>query len=234
MWVGVEYPDNWMQVIIALVTTSIVATVIMRKPEWRLEYIGFSIVPLVLTLSGYSFILIHESPLFIWMVIAIILVLYFLFMKNIAVFLYQPAKYITYSLEHISIYSNLMASFFLYVSAAMFFILGVGRLRYILLYVAISTVVLIWQTFWIQKIPQRRAWLFVIVISAVMVQAFWALHFWPVAYYVSGGVLTLSLYCLLHLSRMYVTDMLNRATIIRYVTVTGLAFVIVLATSRWL
>lgn len=230
---GYTHPVNWLPIGITLFCIPLLDVLVIRQAHWRLEYIGLSAAGIVLLLAAFGFILIQESPWIINVVIVITAIFHFLFLKHLVVFLFEPAKYITYSMEHVSKYSNVVASFFLYVSIFIFYILGIGRLRYLLLVALVTTAILVWQTFWIQKLPWRRTKWFVIIITLIMLQGVWALHFWPVSFFVSGFLLTIGLYIILNLARHYLTESLSRSLVIRYVITSGVAVTILLATARW-
>lgn len=234
LFVGFLYPDVWRWVLAGLICVPILQVLIYRQPKWRLEYIGFSTPMLVLLLSTYGFVLMQESIVLTYVSVSITIILFFLFSKNIAIFLYQPAKYIPYSLEHISTYSNVIASFFLYISIFTFFILGVGRLRYMILAGFIGTLLVVWQTFWIQKVAWARSRWYSLIIALVAVEAIWVIHFWPVSYFTSGLFLTIGLYMLLHISRHYVSETLTRQRAIRYVLIASITSIVLLLTTQWI
>lgn len=234
LWLGFFQPNAWKWVLIGLCIIPIVQVVIYHQPKWRLEYLGFSTPMLVLLLSTYCFVLMQESVALKYVSVGMAVILFFLFTKNIAIFLYQPAKYIPYSLENISIYSNMVASFFLYISIFTFFILGVGRLRYALLAALVGTAIVVWQTFWIQKISWNRSKWYVAIISLVALEMVWVLHFWPVSYFTSGLLLTIGLYMLLHLARNYVSETLTRQRTIRYILIASITSTVLLLTSQWI
>jgi hypothetical protein len=231
---GFLLPDVWRWVLVGLLSIPIVQVLIYHQPKWRLDYVGFSSPMLLLLLSTYGFVLMQESIFWSYLSVGITIILFFLFTKNLAIFLYQPAKYIPYSLEHISTYSNVVASFFLYVSIFMFFILGVGRLRYMLLVGLVGTLIVVWQTFWIQKISWKRSKWYAAIISLVAVEAIWVLHFWPVSYFTSGLLLTIGLYMLLHISRHYVSDTLTRQRSVRYILIASITSLVLLLTTQWI
>ncbi len=234
LFAGFIYPDAWRWVLAGLIIVPLLQVVIYKQPKWRLEYIGFSTPMLVLVLSTYAFALMQENIVLTYVSVAIAIILFFLFTKNLAIFLYQPAKYIPYSLEHISTYSNVVASFFLYISIFTFFILGVGRLRYMLLAGFIGTMLVVWQTFWIQKIAWKRSRWYAVIIALVAVEAIWVVHFWPVSYFTSGLLLTIGLYMLLHLARHYVSETLSRQRTIRYILIASITSIVLLLTTQWI
>lgn len=233
LWYGSVEPSSWLMITISLAVVPVIAIIIMRQPQWRMEYIGLTIGSIVLLLSAYSFILIQEAQWVINCIILVTVAFYGLFMKNLSLYLFDPSKYVTYSLEHISKYSNIVASFYLYSSLFMLYILGITRLRYLIAIAFGTTLVLVWQTFWIQKVQLSKATHYIVLITLVMIEGFWALHYWPVSFIVSGFVLTIALYVLLHISRHSITQTLSRSLVLRYTITSCIAVVILLATAQW-
>ena len=148
--------------------------------------------------------------------------------------LFQPSRYIPYSLEHMSTYSTMVAAFFAYVSMFMFAVLHLSRLRYLLIAAILVTAVMVWQTFWIQKLPWQRARWFVLVLTSVIVESIVVLYYWPISFFVNGALLTIIFYVSLHLSRHYLAETLTRRLIIRYSGLAMFASVILLVSAKWI
>jgi hypothetical protein len=231
---GQQQPFAWLYYSGGLILIVFGTVALMHQKHWRLEYLGLSMVLLVLILAGYAFILILENNLIIISIIILTTIIYFLFVKNLVLFLFVPKKYIPYSLEHISTYSNLVASFYLYVSVFIFFVLGIMRLRYILCMAVIATLILVWQTFWIQKIALIPAKWYIICISLIMTELVWGLHYWPVSFYVSGFILTIALYILLHLTKNWLMKTLTRRILATYLLTSSIVVAFLLITTQWL
>lgn len=231
---GVYRPALWPYVVAAAVILPVSVLLIIRQPHWRWEYVGLSIPMIMLLISAYTLTLIQESPWIIGLILLVTTVCFWLFEKNLTVFVLQPAKYIPYSLEHISTYINLVASFYVYVSIFIFSILRLTRLRYLIVAALLATALLVWQNFWIEKLDQARARWYVLIISIIMVEGVWVLHFWPVSFFVTGMMLTLGLYILLHVAEQVLQHTLTRRLVWRYVMTSSLAAVILLVTARWL
>ncbi|EKD79180.1 MAG: hypothetical protein ACD_41C00142G0002 [uncultured bacterium] len=233
LWLGVTQPGYWWLWSIVLAILPIVVIVIMRQPHWRYEYVGLTLPMLMLLLGGFTFLLIQEQWLIQLIVVIVTGTFFFLFQKNLSVFLFEPAKYIPFSLEHISIYSTVLASFYVYVSLFIFSILRLTRLRYIFIAALVLSAMMIWQTFWIQKIAWQKARWFVLVLSVVLTEVVVALYYWPVSFFVSGITMTLLMYVLLHLSRHHLTNTLTRQIVIRYCVTAAVALVLLLVSADW-
>lgn len=232
--VGVNQPLQWLPISVGLVMVIVATIVLMHQPHWHLEYIGLSTALLILILSCFTFILILEQNTIIYGLIAVTTAIYFLFVQNIVLFLFVPKKYIPYSLEYICTYSNVVASFYMYVSAFIFLALGLGRVRYVLTLACCTTLILVWQTFWIQKIAWSQARWCIVVISLIMAETIWAMHYWPISFFVSGFLLTIELYVLLNMSRYYLHQTLTSKLVVLYLTTSGIAILILLLTAQWL
>lgn len=230
---GMVWPQLWWLWFGGLWLLPLVAIVIMRQPHWRYEYVGLALPMLTLVLGAYTFLLIQEQFVITLVTIAVTVVFFFVFEKNLSVFLFQPAKYIPFSLEHISTYSTVLASFFVYVSLFIFSILRLTRLRYIFVLAIVLTALMVWQTFWMQKISWEKARWFVLALSLGLTQVVVALYYWPVSFFVSGITVTLLMYVLLHLSRHHLTSTLTPQLVWRYCLTAAIALVGLLVTADW-
>lgn len=232
--VGVNQPLQWLSVSVGFIIVITATIALMHQPHWRLEYIGLGTALLILVIACFTFILILEHTTAIYGLILATMAIYFLFVKNIVLFLFVPKKYIPNSLEYICTYSNVAASFYMYVSAFIFLALGLGRVRYILTLTCLTTLILVWQTFWIQKIAWSQARWCIMVISVIMAETIWAIHYWPISFFVSGFFLTIELYVLLNLSRYYLHQSLTAKLVLLYLSTSGIAVLILLLTAQWL
>lgn len=233
LWFGMNNPLLWPWVASGLVVVPLLAIGVMHQAHWRLEYLGLSAPMVILLLGTYSFLLIQEN---VWLKLAglvVAVICFFLFEKNIAVFLFQPSRYIPYSLEHISIYCTMVAAFFCYVSVAMLGQLHLARLRYLFMIIAGLTAIMVWQNFWIQKINWGKMSRFIVIISLAVTEVFAALYFWPVSFFVVGCLLTLMLYLILHLSRHFLMQTLTKRLTWRYSFISLAATIFILATAQW-
>ena len=121
----------------------------------------------------------------------------------------------------------------MYVSLFIFSILKLTRLRYIFIIALVLTALMVWQTFWIQKIAWAKAKWFVLVLSIVLTEVVVALYFWPVSFFVTGVTLTLLLYVALHLSRHHLTNTLTKQLVWRYLLTGSATLSVLLATAQW-
>lgn len=233
LWGGVHDPAWWWLYLGVLAVLPVVAMLIMHQPHWKYEYLGLGSPMLMLVLGGYTFLLIQEEFIITLGTIICTAVFFFLFQKNLSVFLFEPAKYIPFSLEHISTYTTVLASFYVYVSLFIFSILKLTRLRYIFIVALVLTALMVWQTFWIQKIAWAKAKWFVLILSIVLTQVVVALYYWPVSFFVTGVTLTLLLYVTLHLSRHHLTNTLTRQLVWRYLLTGSATLTVLLVTAQW-
>lgn len=231
---GIYQATYWPWYVAGLCLVPVVCVLIMRQPQWRLEYLGLSAPMIILLLASYAFMLIQERADIIVIAGIVTVVCFFLFEKNIAVFLFQPGRYIPYSLEHMSTYTTLVAAFFVYVSLFMFAVLHIGRLRYLFVAAVLVTMIMVWQTFWIQKLPWQRVRWFVVGLTAIIAELIVVLYYWPISFFVNGALLTLVFYVALHLSRHYLAETLTRRLIIRYSGLALLAAIIMLVSAKWI
>ena len=231
---GVYAPAHWPWYVVGLCVVPIACVVIMCQSHWRLEYLGLSAPMIILLVTSYAFMLIQERVDIIAVAGTVTVICFLLFEKNLAIFLFQPSRYIPYSLEHMSTYSTMVAAFFAYVSMFMFAVLHLSRLRYLLIAAILVTAVMVWQTFWIQKLPWQRARWFVLVLTSVIVESIVVLYYWPISFFVNGALLTIIFYVSLHLSRHYLAETLTRRLIIRYSGLAMFASVILLVSAKWI
>jgi hypothetical protein len=128
---------------------------------------------------------------------------------------------------------SLLASFFLYVAAFGAVVLLQFNKLGLIMGLSVIMIFLLYQFFWLSKFDLKKNWMFVLVITMLLGQLFWAITFLPTGYYVNGFAIVLALYLMLGFSKHYLLDNLNRKRILSYLFVGAACLLIVFATAQW-
>lgn len=149
-------------------------------------------------------------------------------------FVRQPARYQSYSLESLSLAANLAA----------FFLIGASILGYVSLlslpqWVVASTVLgvaglLVAETLWVSKVRGERLPGLVIAGSLLLAEAAIALLLLPVSFLVAGAALAVTYYAVVGLLRAHALSACGVRVVQRYVGVALIAVVVIVGTARWI
>ncbi|MFH0818629.1 MAG: hypothetical protein V1898_01410 [Patescibacteria group bacterium] len=110
-----KYYSNWITWLAAGIVVIIISAWLLNKCAINKDVLGFTLAPLCLFSSSIIFSFFQENNYFIQGIILLTVFIIWLFFKNVSDYIYRPAVYISYSLENISAYSNLLSAFFIFV-----------------------------------------------------------------------------------------------------------------------
>lgn len=193
----------------------------------------FFAVPATLLIAGFFLVVFLGDR---WMLQAVIILLAFLYgwyAENVFHYLYQPAQYQPYALEHISSYLNILSFFMFFCglfASRVFLSIALAVL------VTIGAVVIMVFTLlmsWINKLQTPDAGVLNLVHLVVMIELLGIVSLLPTSFFVSALLLTVPYYLMANLIRHSVRGTLKRDVVYRYMTVSLSAFLITLLTAPW-
>lgn len=211
---------------------------ILSGKETKYNTFLFLISPLIFVFSSLMACVFLNNNLLKFGFAVFVGIILFLYMENLFSYFHIPTKYHIYSLENISGYINLVSMFFMSSSFYGFKIsLGIEIISYwVLTYIAIMLfliIILILQTFWINKISFKSGKNYIIVMSIILIQIYFIIFFLPSAFYVNSVIFVLSYYTITGLARYKLLNKLEKRVIIKYMTVSLLMFFLLLVTAKW-
>lgn len=95
---------------------------------------------------------------------------------------------------------------------------------------------LIVQSLWAMELTEGlsgRAWRISVVLSFVLMELAWIFSFWPVATTLIALFLTTSFYSLVGMAQQYLLERLYKKTVIEFLGVVSIVFIIVLLATHW-
>lgn len=202
--------------------------------QFSKEFWRFFGLPFLFFLASFSFsfFLMDKGPIKQIFVLFIAFLSY-LIMEDIFNFLYRPHIYQTNSLE--TLYSNLNLLTVFFLSAVFYnliFFLDIQPWIIIAIF-PILIIFLGFYFFWVNKIFNKENVSYVLIISLVLTEFFWAISFSPANFYVNSLILVLIYYLMIMLSKYHILRILNKKIIRQYLIIVIIAFLLVILTARW-
>ena len=201
---------------------------LLNKKFWQ-----FIITPVLLVVNGVLFLVFLDSTIIRQIFLIILVVGIWTYFEVVYLWLHSRPKYQPHSLENISTHLNLLTIF---LSASGLFSLiiffGLSQWALALIFVIISGL-LTHQMVWASGATLRSDWPYVFVITLAVTQVFIAVSFLPTSIYVNGLVITLAYYVMTGISRNWLLDIKNNKVIRRYLTISFVSLVVILATAKW-
>lgn len=195
--------------------------------------LNFIFTPLLLLASSSAFILFIENSGVRLAVAAAVSALIFLYLEILFLFFYRPVRYQVNSLQLLTDYSNLLISFLGFsslFSLRLFFNFSIAPLVLASIFWGF---LLIFHTFWIHKNETGTNFLYGAVGGLIMAEAFWALSFLPVGYFVNGGVMAAVYYAYTNLCLSYLQGEHRPGNIVKFVIISSLSIIFVFVTASW-
>ena len=226
-------PDSWFLLLVIISFTIGLTTYYLNHAKLNKNFFGFSLSPLIFALSGYLFLFFLETAYLEQIIIGVIFLGLAIFWSNLVNYIWDKPRYQTFALENISSYLNLLSAFFIFVSAFNLFVLGVGRIRYLIILILFAALALSWQTFWINKIENKSKKYFPFIFALVFIELFWVMHYLPISYLVTGIILTAVFYTGINITRFHLLNNLTTKVITRYVVIALVVIASALITASW-
>jgi len=189
--------------------------------------------PLLLFIGALLFFIFLEGQFFKQVFIICLIILFWAFFEVVFLKFHLRTKYQAYSLENIIIHLNLVAIFLIasgFYSLAVF--LGFSWLILLIIFIAIN-VLLNYQLVWTSGKSLIAGLPYIVVITVLISEIFWATIFLPTSIYVSGLIVAVSYYLLSGLVRNWLLEIKEGKVIRRYLLISILALIIILATAKW-
>jgi len=199
----------------------------------KLRFWNFLITPFLLLLSGLSFIIFIESFWLKHILIATLAILLGVFLEATFLYFRLRPKYQAHSLENISNYLNLLIVFLVFSSFFSSIVFLEAAFWQLILPAAIICFLLSYQITEISDIAFYRSWPYIVIITLILVELFWAVNFLPTSIYVNSLILTLAYYLMMGLSRNWLLGIIDKRVTRRYLIISLSCFILILITAKW-
>ena len=156
-----------------------------------------------------------------------------LIIRNIFSFVYQTKDYQPLALENIYGYVNLISLFLFYAGFYGFLLLLGWPVWIFVIACFIVTAFLFTRTLLTYKIEWKESKLFVLIMSIIITESFYAISLLPSSFIFNGLVLVVVYYLFMNLIKDYLKERLNAKDLRLYLTVTGIILLVSLLTTRW-
>lgn len=92
----------------------------------------------------------------------------------------------------------------------------------------------LFQFFWINKIPEKRAWFFALILGLIFAEIFFIINLLPTSFYVNGLILTLVYFNIKNTSQRYLlNDLVVKRDIVKYLIINILILALILGTAQY-
>ncbi|NTW22655.1 hypothetical protein HGA34_03920 [Candidatus Falkowbacteria bacterium] len=222
----------------------IAVNAVMVWAVWRMakdssvskEWWHFSIMPVVYFSSVvmYTTLLRLEDKFFIQFLYLFSTAVLYLFFRFSYFFLLRPMSYKVSSIENLSSYANFLSFYFIAASLYGFQAFLKMSAWPLLLGLAAACILMIYQLFWASKISFKSSATYLFVIASCLLEAAWALSFWPLNFHVVGLSLAIGYYVLANLARFTLLGQIDGRRIKYNLWFAGVSLGLLWLTARWL
>jgi hypothetical protein len=155
------------------------------------------------------------------------------YLETIFVFYYQPQKYTILSLPTVNFFFSVFALCTLAISGSALQLIGVLPQWFCVIATGVIVFLLLMHLLWSYRIISRRAILAAFVVTVVFMELWWALHYWPVTFWVQGFVAAAFFYMIAPLFQLTFRGIVTKAIIRQTISVGTVLLIVVLSTARW-
>jgi hypothetical protein len=222
---------------IALVAGLVLLIVLLgRLLKWEHKTVAFWFflgTPLLFYLSSVGFYLFLETEYTQWLLAFFVSFALFFFAEHLFHYHHLPSRYQPYTLEHLSVIFHVVTLFFLGVigfGGHLFLYLSVWLLG---LPLFIISIFLIYGLLWVSKVEDKDARVFSVAGAVLVTELFLVMTFLPIGFYTSAALLTVFFYSFLGMLRAHFVKKLTKSVVRRYVLISLLLFVMLIASAQW-
>jgi len=192
-----------------------------------------SVLPLLLYIFTYSFLLFVSSVNIRHLVIISFCLLMVIYLENLFLYYFYQKYYKPNSLENISALFNLLIFFLVIISLNAFYIFINLPIWMLSLVLIIVMILMIYQAYWINKIKSNYKLIYLIAIIILILEFFWSIAFLPANFYLNSIILTILYYCIWGLLKGKLSDRFEKKMVWRYSVISLILIAVVIFTSRW-
>lgn len=231
-----------------LILNTLTAWLLARRHGW----LNFLPLPLAssLIVLGYLTIVPQNQTWLVQTIMAATLVTTYLYWRWVYFYLYLPARYTAFSLDSLSFYVNFFLTFLLagtaygwrdflgqpiwqLIAPGMVIstspLVGVPSLG-----VALGLLLILYQFFWSGKVAIKNAWPYFAVAACLLLEWFVVLSYLPLAYYLLAFLWAAAYYVIVGLISDKLAGKLDKSKVRLYLILTGLSWLAVLLSARWI
>jgi hypothetical protein len=225
----------YLLLLLAVVILLIGSKLIIKDKLRSKEYWYFSLTPALLLLNIYLLILFVQNAMFRQTLLVFAVLVLILYFENIFLYYYWPAKYQPYSIENMSRNYNLISVFMFSVCLYGYLILLDIPIFLLSIILVLFIMLVAKQSMWSNKIENAHSTIYIVILSLIIFEFFWALAFLPISFYVNGFILTLIYYLLFEIFKDKLIDnSLDRRLIVRVIVIFVICLAAALISSRWI
>lgn len=195
---------------------------------WR-----FLIAPFIFIAGSLLFLSFLEGFYLRQFLCLIVAALLGIFLEMIYLWLHARPKYQPHALENISAHLNLLTVFLISSGAYSLIIFINFPFWPLILIYTLLVLLLTYQLCWVENILFPASWPYIAVASVVTLEIFLAVSFLPTSAYVSGLIVALIYYLITGLWRNLFLGVKEKKVIKRYLLISIIVFLIIMATAKW-
>jgi len=203
------------------------------EADWKLS-ISSLITPVFFLTSLTIYAALSSSKLIIHGLFLVIAFYLYFYLKSVYYYFINSPLYKSQTFRSLSAFGNLLIIFFS--ATSIYWLQSFLGLPVWLLMLCLLILVLIinYQASWINKIPIRKAFIFIMFIGLVLLEIGWSISFLPLNYKATGLILAICYYVLSGITWIFVGGTLESRATKLYLSFGFIGILLILLTARWL
>lgn len=229
-----QSPKGFVIITAALVIFALAAAMIICAKAKEKKWWNAAVLPLTANLIALGYLTILSSQLMVGLLVALLVVLNYVYWRFVYFYYNAPGRYTSFSLENLSFYVNFLSVFFL--GALAFGLRSFLQFNFwlILLGVAIILGLILYQGMWVAKIDWRKHGWYAVVYLLILLEFFGVLSLLPFNHNLLGCLWASSYYLLLVLFNDLISRRFSRRRLRLYLSLVVVGWVVLLLTASWL
>lgn len=226
--------NAWLSMVLWIAAVVIVAHAYIL--EWRFlsgEFVWSLVGALFWVMGGIGFFMFLVNPVYQWVMIALIVIVYGVYTENVFTYHFQPHRYTPLSLPKLSYYMMIVSTLFVVSTLFALDVINSTPLWLTLVVLPLYTGFVTAALFRGYGVLERKNYWLIAIVALGSLELGWVVHYFPTSYFVAGALCAVYVYALPSILLMVARDTIEKKAAIQYGSVALLTTAAILLTSQW-
>lgn len=215
-------------IVLVLTIAQLMGWQLIKKVFWQIL-----ITPFLFLISGLFFLSFLEGLIIKQFFVVIVGILLLVFFELVYLKFHHKKNYQVHSLETVVSHLNLFVVFLISTSFFGLFVFLDASLLVLIFSFLIFNLLLNYQLVWGTGKNLNTAWPYMLIITLITTEIFWAASFLSSSIYVNALLVTISYYLMTGLARNWLLEIKEFKVIKRYLVISFVSLIIILVTAKW-
>lgn len=207
---------------------------IVRIRLFSRDFFGYAVPLFLLFLSSIAVLFITSSGLVRQALVVVFCLIAGMYLESIFTYFYNSEHYQFSTFENFSVFLNFVIFFLTVIALNAFGVFLNFPLYFPSLILIIITALLMLQSFWVYKIKSGLKFIYLLILSLIILELYWSINFLPANFYVNSAILTIFYFFLWEIFIAKLNSRLEGKLVWKSAIMIFILLLLIIFTSRWI